>query len=355
MRKLLAPVLALVLLAGAPLLPASAAGEALHYILEATPGEAAAGETFAVTVSLRAEGGWQPSALRFYLLYDSTRFALQEESVQRHGLVAGGMFGFRDASGEPGKYPAGMSEAEREAYGAAVMQWCSLPEGAALPRIDAAKPTPVVTLAFLALEAMAYPAPGGIILLSADYGPADTPYLDDVPVDVSLAEVTVDPLSPPPEISVAAGQDIVIDGNYIYGFDPAMTVQGSVRQWDDSLLEQYFDITDGGKLKADHRAKPENRALAGTGTQLVLWNAKENRSHGAYTMLVFGDLDGNFLVDLDDYSKARTLAFGPVGDDPVRIAADVTEPFGIFNEADLQAIYGAAIGTGSVAQRQQRE
>jgi len=351
MKRFLSALCAAVLLAAMLALPAHAGGEKLFYILETSVPDTLAGAVFTLTVKLRAEN-IQPAALRFYLLYDSTRFALETDEAPAGLLAKGGMFALRDASGEVNKYPAAMAPAERAKYGVVVVQWASLPDGAALPGIDAQEPTELISIAFRALDALVYPAPGGRFLLSADYGYADTPYFHDIPADTAQADVIVHPIAPIPEVYAADGQGIVLDGDYVYGFDPAMTVQGSVKRWDNSLLAQYFRIENDGVLSIYSDAKPENRALMGTGSQLVLWNATQTRPYESYTVLIFGDLDGNGFVDLDDCAAARALlANDPGGDSPAHLAADVCAPYGAFDAADVQAIYEAAIGkTGPIAQ-----
>lgn len=342
MRKIITSLLAATLLLSMLALPAQAAEPSLRYILETDVQDVCAGERFTVTVSVEGMG-YAPSYLRFYLLYDRARFA-PDLTALRHGIAAQGMYALRDATGEAAKYPAGIAPAD---YGVLVLQWCSLPQGGSLPRLPANEATAVFTLTFEALGAMVYPGPGGNILLSGDYAAADSPWLDATPVELSQAALSIAP-APLVELAVQPGQSVVLGEGYVYGFDPAMTQQGSVSAWRDSLLPELFAVTNGS-LRMEHSGKAENARLTGTGSALVADNLTGTRSK-RYTVLVFGDLDGNFLVDLDDYAKAKTLTLGPVGDDLQRLAADTAAPFGELTAADVTAIYNAAIGKGLIDQ-----
>ncbi|MDR2753772.1 MAG: hypothetical protein LBB50_05640, partial [Oscillospiraceae bacterium] len=100
--------------------------------------------------------------------------------------------------------------------------------------------------------------------------------------------------------------------------------------------------------------KPENRDVTGTGSLATLWNEGESHSYGGYIMVVFGDLDGNFLIDLDDWAELRAMLAGSrpakmAADSPYFFAADVNHD-ALVDEADLALLYRAALGTAAIAQ-----
>ncbi|MDR2752916.1 MAG: hypothetical protein LBB50_01245, partial [Oscillospiraceae bacterium] len=206
-KRMLLALCAALLLTGvfAAALPGYAADAKLLYRLTASKEALGRGSTFTLDVWVAAEGAYRPSALRFYLLYDKACFTLLQAQTQRQDLLTDGLYGFRiaDAS-ETGKFPAGMSVAQKENYAAAVVQWASLPQGGALPAFEGPE-TQILQLTFQVNDAAPYAAPGGKIFLSNEYDYGDTPYLEDVPVDLTNAGVLVQPLPPEPVGQILPG------------------------------------------------------------------------------------------------------------------------------------------------------
>jgi len=200
----------------------------------------------------------------------------------------------------------------------------------------------VLTLGFQVRADAPYAAPGGRIFVSTDYSLADTPwfYAADLGIDATAADLTIQPVPPVPALET----DLTIDGNYIYGFPESLPRVGNPTCWSDSMLGNYFTATDEGILEL---ARPADCPLTGTGTVLQLWNAAKTVKV-EYTLIVFGDVDGNFVVDYDDWAALPTL-YGPVGTDPFRFAADL-DGNGVVDAADRLILLEAARGAAAIPQ-----
>jgi len=333
MKKLLAVVLIIIILSCALALPGGAAGEALAVAFATAETRLARGEAFTVDVKITPAGAGI-SALRLYVLYDSTRFEWLPGGTERFGLVDTGMFDQKNGTGDR-KYPSGMSAAERAQYSVIVIQWCAVPGAGVLPAIAAGTEAHVLTLGFRVKADAPYPQPGGKIFVSTEYSYADTPwfYTPEIAIDTAPAQLFVLPM--PPDVALVTG--LTVDGGLIYGFPEGVSRVGGVKPWRDGDLGQYFAATEEGVLKLAHLA---GYPLTGTGTKLQVWNANETKLCGEYTLVVFGDADGNFVVDYDDWAALKAMAPGPVGDDPFRMAADMNRN-GMIDVGDLALLWEA--------------
>ena len=344
MRKLLAFMITLAILAGGLALPGHGLGETLAVAFETAETRLYRGESFTVDISV-APAGASMSALRLYVLYDSACFTWDPAATARLGAVASGMFDRREAGGESAKYPLGMPAADRANYGIAVVQWSAEPAGGVLPAVAAGAAAHVLTLGFTVKADAPFAQPGGRIFVSTDYAYADTPwfYAGDLAVDATAAGLTIQPMPPAPVMSTG----LTIDGDYIYGFPDDMPQVGGVKPWRDGDLGDYFTATNGGILEL---TPPGGGLLTGTGTALRLWNANKTQQYGEYTLIVFGDLDGNFVIDFDDWALLKGMPTGPVGSDPFRFAADL-DGNGVIDAGDLQDLFDAARGVSTISQR----
>jgi len=347
-KRLTAFMVALAMLAGGFALPGRGLGDTLAVAFETAETRLPRGESFTLGITL-APTGADISALRLYVLYDSARFAWEAAETERLGVVASGMFARREAGGESGKYPLGMPAADRANYGVIVLQWSAEPAGGVLPAIPAGTAAHVLTLGFTVKADAPLAQPGGRIFVSTDYTYANTPWFNAgrLAVDASAGDLTVQPMPPVPAMSTG----LTIDGGFIYGFPDDLPQVGGTSPWRDSALGQYFTVTNGGILEL---VPPDGNPLAGTGTKLRLWNANETQLYGEYTLIVFGDIDGNFVVDFDDWAMLKAMLAGggggPVGTDPHRFAADINGD-GTIDAGDLQALYDAARGVAAISQR----
>ena len=345
MKRYLSILLVFAIFACVLALPAHGAGESLSAAFTTAETLLPRGDAFTVDVSVTPAGAGV-SALRLYVFYDKTCLDWNAGATIRHGLLASGMYALREAgSSEPAKYPAGMPAADRASYGVIVMQWCAVPSAGVLSAIPAGATVQALTLDF-AVKADAPYTPGGKIFVSTDYSYADTPwfYAGDLAVDIAAAQLTIFPLPPAPVFSTTLAEP----GNgYIYGFPADIPRIGGVLPWSDGMINTYCSATNEGVLSL---VPPVGCHLTGTGTQLQLWNANKTLKYGDYTLIVFGDIDGNFVIDFDDWAALKIMPTGPVGtDDPFRFAADVNRD-GTIDAADLGLLLLAAKGETVIAQ-----
>ena len=343
MKKLFAFITALAMLAGGFALPGHAAGDGLAVAFETAQTRLSRGDAFSVDVSITPAGAGV-SALRLYVLYDSG--VLEYTGAAEHfSLVDPGMYALREAAGEPEKCPATLPAGKTAAdYNALVIQWCAVPTAGDLPEIPAGARFHALTLGFSVKADAPYAQPGGKIFVSTDYSYADTPWFHagDLAIDASAASLSMQPIPPAPVMST----DLTIDGDFIYGFPDDMPQVGGVNPWRDGDLGLYFTATNDGYFEL---IPPAYSLLAGTGTALKLWNANGTVLCGEYSLIVFGDLDGNFVIDFDDWALLKGMAHGPVGTDPMRLAADLNND-GVIDGDDLQLLYDAARGASTISQ-----
>lgn len=324
-------------------LPGHAApGNALTIVMETDETALPRDTAFSVDVNLLPTGAGV-SALRLYVLYDNTCFDWLPGETVRAGLVNTGMFAQAIGSGDA-KYPAAMTAQDRANYSVIVLQWAAAPAGGTLPAIAAGTTTLALTLGFRVKADAPYAQPGGRIFLSTNYSYADTPYFyaQERAIDTAGAQLTIQPMPPAPELQT----NLTVSNGYIYGFPAELALFGGAAHWDDADIGSYVAATNGGVFRLAHGA---SSSVTGTGTVLQLWNANETRMFGEYTMIVFGDADGNFVIDYDDWAAVQAMPTGPAGDGPFRFAADVNND-GTVDSADLQLIYEAAAGLRTIPQ-----
>ena len=345
MKKLLSIIMVLAVLSCAFALPGHAAGEALAVSFGAAQTSLPRGAAFAVDVKITPTGAGV-SALRLYVLYDSTRFEWLPGETARFGPVNTGMFGQKLGAGEK-KYPSGMSVAERGSYSVIVIQWCAAPAAGALPAMPAGVQSQVFSLGFKVKTDAPTTQPGGRIFVSTTYAPADTPWFfaGDLAVNAAAADLTILPMaSSSPDAALVTG--LTVSGGFVYGFPADLPLVGGARPWRDSDLGQYFSATNGGVVKLVHI---EGCPLTGTGAKVQVWNASETKLCEESTLIVFGDVTGDFVIDYDDWAALKAMAAGPAGNDPFRMAADVNRN-GVIDAGDLAMLFDAARGAGTINQ-----
>ena len=342
MKKLLALTMAMALLACAFALPGRAAGEALAVAFSTDETSLPLSSAFTVDVSVTPTGAGV-SALRLYVLYDNACFEWIPGVTGYDALITGGMYAIEEAAAPANKYPAGMPIAERDKYGVIVFQWCAIPADGDLPAAEAE--TTLLSLGFEVRAGAPCAQPGGRIFISTDYSLDYTPWFcpADLAIDISAADLTIQPMPPAPVLQLQG--DLDIDGGYIYGFPEELPQVGSVTQWSDADLSQYFTATNGGLPQL---VRPEDQRLTGTGTTLQLQYSNGIPAH-AYTLIVFGDLTGDFVIDFDDWARLKLILDGAAASDPVLFAADVNHD-GTVDEDDLTLLFDAARGADTILQ-----
>lgn len=133
------------------------------------------------------------------------------------------------------------------------------------------------------------------------------------------------------ELIAKEGSTTVIDPtyNYIYGLKFGITAE--------ELLNDYLDVVGNGTIELES-------VQIGTGTVIELYNNNTGELVDTYTLIIFGDVNGDGAISSDDITKSRTLAAKLVPDqsqlkmtNPYAFAADVFED-GIVNSFDTTII-----------------
>ncbi len=149
------------------------------------------------------------------------------------------------------------------------------------------------------------------------------------------------------ELIAKEGSTTVIDEEtgFIYGLAFNLTL--------DKLQSDYLDIVGNGHLSF-------NDIDAGTGTVVTLYNDNTGEQVKSYTIVIFGDVNGDGAIGPDDVTKVRTLA-ARLGDDesawaltnPNAFAANVFEDEQV-NQTDvgiIRALAGRVNGIDQVTRQ----
>ena len=99
------------------------------------------------------------------------------------------------------------------------------------------------------------------------------------------------------KLVVPEGQTTVIDPDrqFIYG------LKGGITQ--EELVSSYLQVIGNGELEMDVGA-------VGTGTEVRLVNKDTHALLATYTIIIFGDVNGDGLINSTDYTKMRRIAAG---------------------------------------------
>ena len=135
------------------------------------------------------------------------------------------------------------------------------------------------------------------------------------------------------EITTGGVVDTV--NQYVYGVNPG------------DVAANYFEASNGGTLtwKVGH-ASSEN----GTGAQAIVTN-KNGEPVAIYTLVIFGDVNGDGAIDAFDASLINMNMTGASAlADEFAVAGDVVGENDDIGLADYSAVVNYAIGAGSIAQ-----
>lgn len=334
------------------------------------------------------------------------------------GTVANGNFAIIDQSNRPDKYPRNGAGAGLNVL---VVQWIAPVKNGKTTTLNVeaegfdGNGTEILQIRFRVKEtAPLDSATGGRLVIFKDYAvgndtmpfyfqlledPTTSNYYDytptsgdafssTFPVDVLRADISIFPKPHSPKLEKVASAPIEIikfdavqaakykyDG-IIYGFPELMTQAGTKTTWTDPQyaagsdpeakwlyaeeINSMLKTTNGGILQVSNTGKGEYSHSwdYGTGTKVTLYDAAKSDTYGTYYFVVFGDLDGNFIITLDDYVEFKAMLAGkregklPVVnsadpyDSAYHMAACVVEPTNgqALGDAEKTKLYLAALG-----------
>jgi hypothetical protein len=326
-----------------------------------------------------------------------------------------------DLTGKYEMYPADVDAVKRPTTGMILINWEAVFDGGTLGAFDSmatttyrtvfqvtfrVKDTAPLTGGEIALNKM-FNAPGqemlyyntyvqqtnnyggGVTPSTWSFGAMTSPTLASYATNLVLtdAKISVTPRSHPPQLTPGANSGLTVEPpsedrefGYIYGFPQILTQPGSPVRWVDpqeealkngqtvdefayaAAIQQYIAATNDGKLKITNQSKAENKGEYGTETILELYDSGKVKAHGKYKFVVFGDVDGNFVINLDDYQELRMMlaeqraakfnAGASLRESAYHFAAKAssTGTSGAVNAADLAAVYAAAVGLTDIVQ-----
>ncbi|MDR2646707.1 MAG: hypothetical protein LBB67_01075 [Oscillospiraceae bacterium] len=233
---------------------------------------------------------------------------------------------------------------------------------------------------------------------TATYAPASSTF----PIAVS-PPLRIIPSAHPPLVEAKADASIILSkftesqvaqyhyNGLIYGFPDIYTRQGTTMILEDpqtpvalggqgadpwtanELFNDYFVTQNGGMLNFSNNyqtqgepvlTKPEHHYEYGTGTRVALYDAMGSSVRGVYYFVVMGDLDGNFIINLDDYLELKAMIAGERTaklpntastdsfDNPYHLAGDVSDTASgsALDQQDLLTLYNAALGITPIRQ-----
>lgn len=134
-----------------------------------------------------------------------------------------------------------------------------------------------------------------------------------------------------PELAVIDGTTGVIDSanKYVYG----------VTAGDAATL--YFEATNGGSVKM---VANEAGADNGTGATLQLIDVDGTTVLDTYTLVIFGDVNGDGAITMADYGSIKNVVLGDSIDGALAFAADVTGD-GEITMADYATVKNHVLGS----------
>lgn len=190
-----------------------------------------------------------------------------------------------------------------------------------------------VTLQFLVSETA---APGNTtVSVTYDTGSTFDTDLNSVTFSTRNGVVTVQQPQTAPELVVPEGATTVVDADrrFIYGLKLSITQT--------ELLNDYLGVTGSGHLELD-----SNMGYVGTGAKVRLVDDTSGETAAEYTVILFGDLDGDGMVSNQDIVAAKNMNAQIVEytmDEAAAFAADLFED-GMLSNQDITILKSMQAG-----------
>lgn len=271
-------------------------------------GAAKPGETVQVPVSIANNSGI--IALRIHIAYDADVLTLQS-------VTDGDLF--------PGGTVLMGGQVQANPY---TVIWED-----SLSRENYTQNGTLVTLQFLVSETA---APGDTtVSVTCDAGSTFDTDLNSVTFSTRNGVVTVQQSQTAPELVVPEGTTTVIDTDrhFIYGLKLSVTQT--------ELLNDYLGVTGNGHLELD-----SNMGYVGTGAKVRLVDDASGETAAEYTVILFGDLDGDGMVSNQDIVAAKNMNAQIIEytmDEATAFAADLFED-GMLSNQDITILKSMQAG-----------
>lgn len=327
-KKVFAAMLALVLAFGGLSIAAAAAGtpngnESMQVLVKTDVDTAYSGDY--ITVTLHITNNYFATNMRFPVLFSADIFELVDANLNLQKLgqlnTVPGAIG-ANTTGNAAFYPAGYSQQD---YGVVLIQWAGDVSGGVYSCYN--QPTGQDAISF-SLRVKPGAGGEGTILIPpestlfyyqamndpSDFNTIYTMSKATCPMTFTPATMTVVGIAP--DIEPVAGTDTVIDTqrNYIYGLEQGLP-----------NLDAYIEPVGGATLEVIK----SNGSSCGTGTLVHVLSGEITVK--TYTVIIFGDVNGdsivdnndvgtmvdyeNFLVEWDPVVNAATLFAGNINGD----------------------------------------
>lgn len=331
-KKIIAVVLALVMAISVATVAFAAEGDAYSVTVTADKTELQAGESATVTVKVTAN--FNVSAMSIPVFFDNTKVtASAGATTLEHATIV------TETSPDVDKYFEGVDHTKDD-YGVRAVVYIA-PYGAEISSYTNATvmtftvtanddATGAVVLECISTSVKTSSNPSGALYIAKNSSGNAT--VDSLPEVIDEADIT----GATTTINIAsAGGDPVLTGinggvvddqnSYVYGV-PAGTTD----------FTAYFTV-ENGTFEVDQSVK------SGTGAVLTV-KTSSGDVYATYTLIIFGDVNGDNQIKLADYAVIKTAALGANIADPVQaFAADVNGD-GQIKLADYAVVKTAALG-----------
>ena len=198
-------------------------------------------------------------------------------------------------------------------------------------------------VATLTFEVLSVPANGKTeIAVSLDNSSTFNYNLDDVSFETLNGTVTINEFSEQPYLTSKENSTTIIDDTFVYGLQPGIT---------ENIFEgQYIKVEGNGHI--------EYNGSFGTGTIVNLINDKTDELFSTYTIIIFGDVDGDGVYDGQDAFIVNCIANGLLTKEQVGeakwMAADCNH-VGEVNSSDVILLEQAGLLLSEVDQTASQE
>ena len=350
-KKILSVILSVVLAVAVFGVCASAEGtasgnESMEVTITTDQDEYAPGDTVTVHVSLKTN--YNMTAFRFPILFDTEVFEIPNlinltalNTTKAKGTLAANSL--NDGSFIPEGYDA-------DAFSCVLVQWTAGVSNSTLGCLNLPDGEESFTFTVKAKSSAA--GKSGTFLIPSEYTgfyyqaiqtPTDATtiyYIDKANLTMNFVSKTVSVVGETVDLvpNAAYESKAVIDKTnmFVSGFDTGMTTSAEIKQ--------KVVASGAGSLKI-------TSTEYGIGTGTVIDVVLDDTVVKSYTVIIFGDVNGDAIIDSNDSSQVQAVSTGLTvfGSSALNKASDLNND-GIIDSADLSIVRAAAVGISVIDQ-----